>query len=465
MTIDEILDTVGRDQSAIIEDLKQKTVKVPSWGELVKEYDKKQHPVFTEKEYLYTKTGKLRKGLTQIGLGWQKASCRYIAQLLFGIPVNVLFSPKSEDETIAAGIIQDILTRNRYNSINLKRCETFSACCEIATIWFCVDGRTSYNGKVCDKKIRCKTLSQMGGDKLYPLFDEYDDMIALSIEYTRKEKDESITYFETYTSDRHLRWREGVLELDEAIGTGKICGVYLNGELPIWEHASDYVYEAELTISRNGNYIRKNARPKVAIYSNKPINTGKNNDNDELSVYRLPENAKMEYVVWQQAIESIKYQVSTLREQYETELQLPSITNRNMQESALSGESRKMLFLEAQMKCISEQGKWIEFLDREINVIRSFVAFLFPELRNAVNDVICDIIITPYQIHDISTTETMLASGVKNKIISQRTAINYLGLARDVEAELKEILQAEMLTGDEENEAESTTIDEPNLVY
>lgn len=464
MNIHEILNTEGREQSAIIEDLKKKTVNVPIWDELSKEYDKKKHPVFTDHKYLYTKSGKKRQELTQIGLGWQKASCRYISQLLFGIPVNVLFSPKTDDETLAAGIIQDILTRNRYSSLNLKRCEKMSACCEIATIWYCNVAETSYNGMISPYKVRCKTFSPMGGDALYPLFDEYDDMIALSVEYKRSENGENVTYFETYTADRHLRWRESKLELDEVIGTGKISGVYTHRELPIWEGASDYVYEAEWTLSRNGNYIRKNARPKVAIYSNKKVE-GRGNDSDEVSVYRLPENSKMEYVVWQQATESIKFHIAQLREQYETEIQLPSIASRNMQEAAISGESRKMLFLEAQMKCISESGLWIEFLDREINVLRSFVAFIYPELAEAVNNVICDIIITPYQIHDISSTATMLSGGVKNKIISRRTAINYLGLARDVEAELKEILNDNSSDAIVREEEGQEMIDEPNLVY
>ena len=35
----------------------------------------------------------------------------------------------------------------------------------------------------------------MEGVKLYPLIDELDDMLAMSFEYTKKVKDEEITYF------------------------------------------------------------------------------------------------------------------------------------------------------------------------------------------------------------------------------------------------------------------------------
>ena len=44
----------------------------------------------------------------------------------------------------------------------------------------------------------------MSGYGLYPLFDEYDDMIAMSVEYTAtKGTGKSISYFETYTADKH----------------------------------------------------------------------------------------------------------------------------------------------------------------------------------------------------------------------------------------------------------------------
>ena len=48
----------------------------------------------------------------------------------------------------------------------------------------------------------------MEGVKLYPLIDELDDMLAMSFEYTKRVKDEVITYFETYTSDKHYKWKQ-----------------------------------------------------------------------------------------------------------------------------------------------------------------------------------------------------------------------------------------------------------------
>ena len=51
-TIDEILNE-ERTPAQKIEDLKLKTVTVPPWSKLEKEYEPKYHPVMTDKTYRY----------------------------------------------------------------------------------------------------------------------------------------------------------------------------------------------------------------------------------------------------------------------------------------------------------------------------------------------------------------------------------------------------------------------------
>lgn len=451
MTINEILNTEGREQSAIIEDLKKKTVSVPSWGELSQEYDPKKHPVFTDLSYTRRgKRGDKRASVTQIGLGWQKLAVKRMGELAFGIPVKRIYTytNETEEEKRAAAIIEAIYTKNRINSVNIARSRQLYASCEIATIWFVQpDTPTKYAGEECNGKVRCKTFSPMGGDALYPLFDEYDDMIALSVEYKRSENNESVTYFETYTADRHLRWRESKQELDEAIGTGKISGVYFMRPEPIWEDQSNIVYEAEWTLSRNGNYIRKNARPNVAIYSNKKVEMGHDNDNKGLSVYRLPKDAKMEYVVWQQATESIKFQVETIKQLYFMQLQLPDMSMDNMKTTQMSGESRKMMFIDSQLKVTDEQGMWLEGFDREFNVIRALCKFLYPALASAFDAINCEHVITPFSINEIGDTIKNLTTATGGKaVMSQRTAIKELAMVDDVDEEMQTIANEE--TGD-----------------
>ena len=200
-TLKEILEA-GRDATQIVTDLKQKTIEVIPWSTLEKEYNPKKHPVMTDATY-NSKTdrkGKERK-VTRVILPWQKLAVRRMGALAFGIPVKRVYKPKDDRQKKASAILESIYKRNHINSVNLERSKFLYASCEVVTIWYTqnVEGGAAYAGERAPYKLRCKNYSPMKGDQLYPLFDEYDDMIALSVEYTRKEGTVSVTYFDTYT--------------------------------------------------------------------------------------------------------------------------------------------------------------------------------------------------------------------------------------------------------------------------
>lgn len=264
MNIKEIT-SPERDARSIISDLQYKTVSVKPWALLRKEYEPKEHPVMTDKTYKDKVTKRGIEKVTRYTLGLQKLAVKRMTELMFAIPVQRIYKPENDQEKQVAEIMEAIFQKNRIDSLNIDRGKSLFASCETITLWYSQEQPTVYAGQKSLLKLRCKNYSPMKGDKLYPLFDEYDDMIALSIEYTRKEGINTITYFDTYTADEHIRWRTGagetVEELREKIEVGKITGVYIHRDEPIWEDQSGNVYEAEWTLSRNGNYIRKNARP------------------------------------------------------------------------------------------------------------------------------------------------------------------------------------------------------------
>ena len=321
MDINAIMDTARRTSDAIIADLKQKTIVVPAWSKLLSEYDARRHPVMDKKLYKDKprKDGTIER-VTRITLPLQRLAVKRMSELLFGIPVKRVYKPETEEEQRAAKIIEGIFERNRIDSVNIERGRALYASCEAATIWYAQEQEAIYGGEVSPIKVRCKTFSPMNGAQLYPLFDEYEDLQALSIEYTREEATRTIRYFETFTKERHIRWSneakdsDMAIEVDEAVSLQKITGVYIHRPEPIWEDQSENVFEAEWTLSRNGNYIRKNARPNWVVFSNQKVNYGKENggDNEGRNVLQYPADAKAEYVTWQQATDSLNTTLTRL---------------------------------------------------------------------------------------------------------------------------------------------------------
>ena len=448
MDIRKITDP-NRNPAEVIADLKYKTVSVPAWEILEKEYDPRKHEVMNNKTY----PDKIKKGntekVTRFTLALQKLAVKRMGGLMFTIPVKRIYTPDPDDkdQQAAAKIMESIFKKNRINSVNIERAKYYNAACEFVTIWYAQEQATIYDKYPSKLKLRCKTYSPMNGDALYPLFDEYDDLIALSVEYTRKEGAKTITYFDTYTAEEHIRWRidsQIQEEMRQDFKLGKIPGLYQSRQEPIWEEQSTNVTDGEWQLSRNGNYIRKNSRPNWVIYSDNDINKGREPGANEAdrNVLRYGQKDKAEYVTWSQAIESLKFQVDEIKRNFFMMLQLPDMSMDNMKATPMSGEARKMVFIDAQMKVGSEQGPWLETFDREVNVIKTFMKAMYPKLERAINELQVESEITAFRINDDKENVEVLTNATGGKaIMSQKTAIANLGYVDDIEEEMKQIAE------------------------
>jgi hypothetical protein len=437
---------VARPPSEIITDLKKKTISVPSWATLVKEYDPKNHPVMDKHIY----PDKVKKGkiefVTRITLDFMKLAARRMTELCFGIPVKRLYKPEKDnaDQKRVAEIMEKIFKRNRIDMINIERGNYLFAGCEVATLWYSILEDNNLYGEPSKLKLRCKNFSPMDGESLYPYFDEFDDMKAMSIAYSRTEADKTTEYFETYTEFEHLRW-SGIgstwaEDIRESITLGKISMIYGYRPTPIHEETANNVYEMEWALSRNGNYIRKNSKPNYNIFSDEKLELGKSKDDDFVSVHQYPANAKAEYSTWPQATDSLKFHVETLSRMFFTQLQLADMSYENMKSAPMSGEARKMMFLDSQLKVRDESGRWLEYFDREVNVIRAYMKVMYPKLAKAIDALTVENVITPFTIDDEKERAEILATATGNKAyLSQEEAVRKFGAVDNVDDEMKRL--------------------------
>lgn len=443
----------GRNPEDIVKDLRVKHYVLPDWhGKLELEYDPKKHPIFTDVNYLDNPSKKVK--LCRVACGWQKLATKRMSELIFGIQAKRVWRVDTDEHRRAAKLIEGIFAKNRIDSVNLDRAKKLYCSCQFTTIWYNQVADTVYGGEKSYHKIRCKTYSPKDGDNLYPLFDEYDDLIALSIEYARTVGDVTTTYFETFTANMHMRWRkdeQGWAEdmAAEKVKIGKIAGVYMKRDEPIWEDESNNVYEVEWSLSRNGNYIKKNSKPNWVVRCDKSEleNFRREEDTDTTSrnVLYYPENAKVGFETWQQSVDALKFQNETIRRNFFMQLQLPDMSFESMKTTPMSGESRKMMFIDSELKVLDESGAWIDTLYRECMVVKEFAKLAVPSLASAIDSLeLEEIIITPYRIRDDNEKITNLTTATGGKaVMSQRTAIAKLGEVDDVDEEIKQINQEE----------------------
>lgn len=451
MTIDEILNSTGITAAEKVAALQEKIINVPAWhGEkgLVMVYDCTKHPVMNKAIYPDEITKEGVKPVTRITLDLPRLACKRMTELCCGISVKRVYKPDNDRQREVAAYMEAIFDRNRIDSVNVERLNMLFAGCEVMTLWYAVEQPNGVYGFSSRLKLRCRNFSPMLGDELYPLFDEYGDMTAMSVAYTRKVGKRQVKYLDAYTATQHAKYSDESGDWQEAIHENisilKIPAIYGYRPTPIWENQASNVFEAEWALSRNGNYLRKNSKPLFVVFANEQISYGDEGDeNDGKGVLQYPQGANAQYITWTQATENLKFFIDEIRSNFFRELQLPDWSYEKMSQQALSGESRKQLFVDAQMKVKDESGRLLEYFDREVSVVKAFLKVMLGEAYTRDIDTLkVDSIITPFSITDKKETVDMLMTANGGEpIMSQRESIAEFGHSDDVDRTMQEIAE------------------------
>lgn len=447
MTIDEILRSPLSPEEKMAA-LKMKIPTPPVWeGDdgLESEFDPRKHPVMNRGRYPDIVTEEGVQPVTRVTFDLQRLAAKRMAELVCGIPVKRVYKPENDRQSEVAAVLEAVYERNRIDSVNIERCNMLFAGCEVITLWYAVEQPNTQYGVASEVKVRCRNFSPMQGDRLFPLFDEYGDLTAMSVAYTRRIGAKNVEYFIVYTSECYIKWSTESgewAETESAVNAlGKIPAVYVWRPSPVWENTSDMVYEMEWALSRNGNYLRENSKPLFAVFADNEIEYGTESRNEYRSVLQFPQGSTAQYITWPQAVDNLKFYVEQLRSLFFTQLQLPDWSYERMSQQALSGESRKQMFIDAQLKVKDESGRLIEFFDRETNVLKAFARVILGEAYAAdIAELSVEHVITPFAIDDeADTIKNLTAANGGKAIISQRESIELYGHSKDVDKTMADI--------------------------
>ena len=435
--------------STLISSLKEKAVPVPSWTMLRKLYYPKEHAIHRDKVNLRDKVrkdGTVEKSC-RLGIGLEKLAVKRMSEFMFSIPVRREFKNTENNETrqAIAKAIDLIYKYARINTHNLKRSKDYFACCEIFTLWYAVKSRNTLYGFNSEFKLKCKTFSPKEGTSLYPLFDEYGDMIAMSYEYTVCKQNKSYTYFETFTESEHYKWRSlngdwEIVNNPEEIAILKIPGVYLWRKDALYDDVTVARREIEYTLSKNSNVISYNSAPILKVIGN---TIGQEKKNDDYRFFRMEPGGDVGYVAWNQSVQAVTSHVAEMKELFWSLCQLPDISFTNMQKLGNIGyDARETLLTDAHLKVGDESGDWIELFDRETNVIKAFLKQMNKAWESEIDNVEVEHIITPFiQRNESSEIQKRITANGGKPIESQRESIQRFGKSSDPDMTLNQIRQ------------------------
>ncbi len=440
----------GRPVDDIVNDLKEKSINVPCWYDLLKDYEPELHDIVTDhvnRKDKVKSNGEIEKA-SRIRIGLEKLLTKRMTEFMFSIPVKRVYHNIEDNETRRqiAKAIDLIYKYARIDTENIKRGNAYFASCEMCSIWYVTEQPNTLYGFNSRYKLKCKTYSPMDGVSLYPLFDEFGDMVAMSFEYKIKISDEEVTYFETYTADMHYKWKQNGRGWEEVLAEHielmKIPCIYAYRPVPIYHGLSYLRNEIEYTLSRNSDVIAYNSAPVIKLAGEVQ---GAEDKGESRRVYRVKEGGDVSYVSWSQSIEALKYHVETLMNMFWSQSQMPDISFEKMKSLGNIGfDARQTLLTDAHLKVGDESGAWIEVFERECSVIKAFLKMMNTAWAGEVDNVEVEHIITPFiQQDEKSEIEKWVNASGGKAVVSQLEAIKNLGISADPKETLKQIQEEE----------------------
>lgn len=162
-------------------------------------------------------------------------------------------------------------------------------------------------------------------------------------------------------------------------------------------------------------------------------------------LFRLENGGDVAYVSWTQAIEALKYHVETLLKLFFMQAQMPDLSFDNMKSLGNIGfDARQMLLSDAHLKIGDESGAWIEFFERECNVIKAFLKMMNISWADEIDNIEVEHIITPFIQNDEDALINRVMKGNGGKpIFSQLESIKMAGYSDDPQSSLDQIQKEE----------------------
>ena len=364
-------------------------------------------------------------------------------------------TPTDDDEKKLLDAVKAVFKSNKIKYQNKKIVRSWLSELEVAEYWYVTDDdsfwakfwkkvKTTFGGKVKPtKKLKSVLWSPFRGDKLYPFFNDEGKMIAFSREYKKKLMDDSeITCFMTITDKMVYQWdlAKGYEERTSfAHGFSKLPVLYAYRPEPYCKKIKTFRVRLEKLLSNYADCIDYHFFPLLKLIGDVEGFMGKVKDR---MVKLTGEGADAQYLTWNQANDTVKFEVETLFEKAYSMTNTPQISFEKLSGAgnALSGVAFDYVFLSTHLQVQNHAEVIGEFLQRRVNFIVSALGSINPSEFNKASETI-DISteVVPYRLDNLEDKVNVAVKAVSGGVWSQRHGVMFAGNIDRIEEELVEI--------------------------
>lgn len=376
--------------------------------------------------------------LNRISLALQKLIVSRKAAFVTGGDVNVNAKPINSKEQ---DLYDEVLSIWRKNKLQFRNSDIFkrmAAETECAEIWY-----SSVDLEAKTVSMRMNVYSPSMGFDLIPVFDNIRNLIAFGLKYKTETATKTINHLDVYDAEKISKYTQIVGDtwiLVETImhGYGKIPVIYYGIIQPVWTDVQSMIERLETLMSNFGDTNDYNGSPilfaegKIEGFSSKG-ETGK--------VIQGEQGAKLYYVNWDSAPESIKLEMERLLDFIYTITQTPNISFQEMKGLGdISGAAWDRLMIDAHLNAMDyHNGVYGEGIQRRLNFLKSAASSINTDLKAAI-----ELDITPqFSLFKLDSESDRIDTAMKangNKpVMSQKESIIWTGISDDPEKTLEEI--------------------------
>lgn len=458
MTFEELLETYGGDIVAIKAKFAQNK---PSFSvpldTLLDEWNPYKHKVFD--------TNVRKKKKTKVADGYDangqpKYKTKYTDVCRVAIPIQkvlversvgfllstpVMYSYKGKVSDKATELHEKVLRcfdDSKIDFFDKKLARSIFRGREAAELWYHVPND---KGKPSGD-IRVTLLSAVNGDDLFPLFDSYGKMTAFMRVYTTIGWDSlKVTHIDVYTSTLLYNYTltngKATLEKVGPHGFDRIPIVYYRQEQSEWADVQPAIDRMETLVSNWGDTDDYFGSPSYFV---KGALLGYAEKGEQGKIYQAQGESDMRVLSWDNSPESIRGELSTLRDIIFSFTQTPDVSFEAMKTlgNNTSGASIRLMFTDPHMKAQVKMEMFGEAFTRRYNIVKSVISTLNNISENVSDELYVRPQFTPYLPKNDAEILQMLTQCTTDSIISQETAVSKNPLVDNPQDEL-ERLQSE----------------------
>lgn len=472
MTIEHILKLVAAGDMQIAMTAFETHLVIKNLNDAVKQYNPKLHSVHDETvrkdKYIKNEEGDIESTVkvNRLSLALQKKIVLTSAAFL-GTPV-IDYSAEDPAQERLQEAIEKTFRDNKLDYKFKKIAKTTMSERHCAELWYTLPAEEGYwddtdiDGQF---KLKMRLLCNSSGDELYPVFDQYGDMIAFGRKYKMFEEDASgkeveIIHFDLYTAQRiyytkHIdgSWKinEDVdkVEIDKATSQEKVIRVgdkgkgipNVMGKIPViyywqplteWDDVQPMIERLETLMSNHADTNDYNGSP-IIVAEGEVLGFAQKGESGKF--LEAKNGGKVSYLTWDSAPESIKLEMETLFENVFSLTHTPDISFDKLKNLGyFSTIALKTMFLDAHIKASDKEEIFGEGLQRRVNYVKHALAVIDDSLTDAV-EMIAKPVFEFFIPTNIQEQLETLTKAMDGGILSKETAIELNPLVSDPEDE------------------------------